>query len=114
MKFQQAEEQVNENRRMYETLMVALKQQEGSQKSDHEQKDYLISTNKRLNTQLENMETRCYNLEMKNEKLKRYKNMVNNSSRMQCKFCEELFISEKFSSHLSICESRHSANDEFV
>lgn len=71
-----SEKQVDENKKMYETLMIVVKQQEWGTDSDKEQKDYLLKTNRQLTSTVEHQENRCFKLECKVEKLKRYKSMV--------------------------------------
>lgn len=113
-KLESADEQVIENKRMYETLMIALKQKEDSKEADTEQRDYLITTNQRLGQTVEQQENRCYKLEVKIEKLKRYKNMVSSSTHMICKYCKEEVQSDSFSSHLTVCNDKNASNSALL
>ena len=87
-KLEAANQQVIENKRMYETLMYAFKQHEQSQGAETEQRQYLVDLNKQLKQQNERDEQRLYKMEVKVENLKRYKNMIQSSTSMQCKYCD--------------------------
>ncbi len=81
---------------MYEALMCALKQQEDKQGNDKEQKDYLLQANNKLSKTIEHQEERCHKLEIKNEKIKKYKKMFDKASHFICKLCGETVKTDMF------------------
>ena len=89
--------QLEENRKMHETLVMALNKnvaaggggnQVTSQKEMEEEEEKnreLRETNKKLTITIERMENRCIALEAKVDRLKRFQRMVKGSASLQCK-----------------------------
>jgi PX domain. len=70
---------------------------------EHEGTNDLVETNRNLSAAVDKMEMRCKVLEEKNEKLKKYKRMVKNSTALQCLHCAKFISCNIFLQHIINC-----------
>jgi hypothetical protein len=70
---------------------------------EHEGTNDLVETNRNLSAAVDKMEMRCKVLEEKNEKLKKYKRMVKNSTALQCLHCAKFISCNIFLQHITNC-----------
>lgn len=99
--------QLEENKRLHDALLLALEQ--GLTANDNDGTNELVETNKNLSAAVDKMEMRCKVLEDKNEKLKRYKRMIQNSLALQCIHCSKFIASNVFPQHMAACTTPQQA-----
>ena len=105
--------QALESKRTYDSLLLTIQNRDQTQIYEQEQKQYFVKQAQDLQVRLDKSEERGLKLETKIDKLKRYRETINSSSHMTCKYCDEKIRSEKFSAHLSVCFEKEGASPAF-
>ncbi len=70
----------------------------------------MLETNKNLSIALERADTRCFNLEKKTEKLKKYHKIFKNTEEVICKFCGKRIKKTLFIAHTELCNLNDNRN----
>ena len=77
----------------------------GFENKENEKSDTreLLATNRALSLSIDSLEQRCKLVEIKNKKMKQYKQIVKCSSVFRCSKCAEFFLPHIFFDHLPTC-----------
>lgn len=70
----------------------------------------MAETNKNLSLTLERADTRCFNLEKKVVKLKKYHKIFKHADEISCKFCGKMVKKTLFMAHFEICNLNDDRN----
>lgn len=70
----------------------------------------MLETNKNLSIALERADTRCFNLEKKADKLKKYHKIFKYADDVTCKFCTKRIKKNLFIAHIEICNLNDDRN----
>lgn len=64
----------------------------------------ILKNNQVLSNAIESAEKRCYALERKLERKRKYENCIKNCQRLQCRECNKLYTPSLFSQHFQLCK----------